>query len=341
MKKFILFWILVVLLVGCSPSVNPDPDDNMIEEPVEEPKEEPKQEIVFRNVFSGAVIASEDPVKAVAVMIENSGAARPQSGIGVADIVYEISVDGWSVSRFLAIFQSQFPSKVGPNRSARIPFVQIASEWMLPFAHYGAAQTGLGNAYELIRNIRWPIRFDGVSGLNDDFYSRDLSRSAPHNAFFDAQEASEKISEIVYERRFAFDEQPTDSETVATMIRLDYSSLNKVRYEFDSLTRKYMRFINDKPMMDAYTDSQVSVTNVILLYAPHWDVESYKYVLVDFSQSGKAEYFIQGKFIAGRWEKNKTSGITQYFDAQGNEVVLFPGNTWVQVVSDHVKIAYE
>jgi len=343
MKKiFILMILLVLFLSGCKPQETiKDPDDEVIiEDPVIEP-EDPVDEIVFRSVFNGSEVDENIKYKAVAVMIENSAAARPHSGIGVADIVYEIAVDGWQVSRFLAIFQSEFPSKVGPVRSARIPFVKIQLEWMLPFAHYGAAETGLGNAYAIIRNTKWPVRFDGVSGLNDDYYSRDTSRNAPHNAFFDAKASLVKIPELNFERRFEFDDIPSTSSVFAATIHLDYSSINKVKYVYDSASMKYLRYINEKPMMDAYTNSQVSVSNIILLHAPHTAVEKYDYVLVDFISKGKAEYFIDGKYIVGTWSKSDEKAITRYFDGQGAEITLQPGNTWIQVVSDRVKISFE
>lgn len=342
MRRWMIWLVLAMVLFGCRPSQTiEDPDDEVVvEDPVEEPVEEPVTE-VFRSVFNGSSVEEGIKYKAVAVMIENSSAARPQSGISLADIVYEIAVDGWQISRFLAIFQSQMPSKVGPNRSARIPFVQIQLEWMLPFAHYGAAETGLGNAYSIIRNTKWPIRFDGVSGLNDQYFSRDLSRYAPHNAYFDAKSSLAKIPELSFERRFLFDDDPSVGTTMANAIQLDYSSINKIKYSFDPISKKYLRYINDQPMMDDYNNEQVSVTNIILLYAPHTAVEKYDYVLVNFISTGKAEFFVNGQYIEGKWVKSSEKAITQYFDLVGNEIRFLPGNTWVQVVSERVKISYQ
>jgi hypothetical protein len=91
-------------------------------------------------------------------------------------------------------------------------------------------------------------------------------------------------------------------------------------------------------MRDTYTNSQVSVTNIILLHAPHRDVEAVKYVLVDFIGEGKAEFFTNGQYEVGKWIKTSANSITQYFDSEGNEVVLLPGNTWIQVVHPNVTI---
>src|SRR5262249_53671672 len=56
---------------------------------------------------------------ALSVKIENTPEARPQSGLDVADVVYEEVVEG-GITRFWAIFSSAAPQVVGPIRSVRL-----------------------------------------------------------------------------------------------------------------------------------------------------------------------------------------------------------------------------
>lgn len=76
------------------------------------------------------------------VMIENSVDARPQSGLGSADVVYEAVAEG-GVTRFGAVFYcgvARADSIVGPVRSARTTFINFASEYNYPlYAHVGGA----------------------------------------------------------------------------------------------------------------------------------------------------------------------------------------------------------
>lgn len=76
------------------------------------------------------------------VMIENSVDARPQSGLGSADVVYEAIAEG-GITRFGAVFYCDAASQdtiVGPVRSARIYFVNSASEYNYPlYVHVGGA----------------------------------------------------------------------------------------------------------------------------------------------------------------------------------------------------------
>ncbi len=60
------------------------------------------------------------------VMIENSGEARPQSGLLEADVVFEAIAEG-GVTRFLALYQAGAPQAIGPIRSARPYYVDWAA----------------------------------------------------------------------------------------------------------------------------------------------------------------------------------------------------------------------
>src|SRR5438309_8082921 len=72
-------------------------------------------------VASGPVTARP----ALAVKIENSIDARPQTGLNSADLVYEEVVEG-GITRFCAVFQSTVPPQVGPVRSVRPMDASIA-----------------------------------------------------------------------------------------------------------------------------------------------------------------------------------------------------------------------
>jgi len=64
----------------------------------------------------------------VAVMTNNHVDARPQSGLNSADVVYEALAES-GITRYMAIYWSQAPKKVGPIRSSR----QYYIEWLSPY----------------------------------------------------------------------------------------------------------------------------------------------------------------------------------------------------------------
>jgi hypothetical protein len=62
---------------------------------------------------------------------------RPQTGLDMADIVYESLTEG-GITRFNALFHSQTPPEVGPVRSARMSDTQLVPQYSALFAHSGA-----------------------------------------------------------------------------------------------------------------------------------------------------------------------------------------------------------
>lgn len=343
MKRNWLIWIavslsalLVVAIFVRFADQKPPQDDPIL---IDYEPQEPIDEIIgLRHPFNGRIIEEEQAWPAFAAIIENTSQARPHSGIALADIVYEIAVEGYSITRFFAIFSENHPSKIGPIRSARIPFAQLLIEPLYPFVHFGSAETGEGNALTIIESLNLPIRFDGHKGINASFFFRDDSRRAPHNAYFDASRALSRIPSREYVSHFIFNEESNINNRRVSELSLRYSSSNTVRYIFDDSNQNYRRFIGDDPMLDTVSESQVSVTNIIVLHAPHRVVEQVRYVLVDFIGEGKAEFFVNGYHEVGHWIKESETSKTQFFDSQGQEIVLLPGNTWIQVVHPNVEI---
>ena len=84
----------------------------------------------------------------VAVMIENSPDARPQSGLLDAGVVFEAVAEG-GITRFLTLFQDTQPTYVGPVRSARPYYIR----WMLGFdaayAHAGGSRVAIQDIQRL------------------------------------------------------------------------------------------------------------------------------------------------------------------------------------------------
>lgn len=337
LKTTLFSVVLLLIVLGCAPQApideTPQVDEPIIDEPI-------IKEPILRHAFNGSEIEAEQTYQAFGIIISNSKEARPHTNLQQADIVYEVTMEGWSVTRFLAIYASSFPDKVGPTRSARIPFAELMREHHLPFAHFGSAQTGLGDALSVLRSLSLPIRFDGVRGLNDEFFFRDSARRAPHNAYFNAQSALRKIPAIEYAPRFLFADESSVDDHIVSEIRLHYSSYNSLSYTFNPQTRSYLRSINDQPMMDLGSNEHIQVRNIIIQHAPHRDVESIRYVLVDFVGEGKAEFLVNGKHEVGRWSKESGTALTRFFDSNGEEVVLLPGNTWIQVVHPGVRITH-
>jgi len=111
----------------------------------------------------------------IVAIIENHLESRPQSGLSVADVVYEAIAEG-GISRFLAVFYCGIADNnytIGQIRSARVYFINYALEYgdNPLFVHWGGANNICNNcpggvkprgdidprvdAYKLLEKIGW------------------------------------------------------------------------------------------------------------------------------------------------------------------------------------------
>ncbi len=113
-------------------------------------------------------------------MIDDLSAARPQSGLHLADVVWQAPAEG-GIPRYMAVFQTHLPKAIGPVRSARSYYVAWASELKALYAHAGGSPQALATlrakgAGQYVYNadvFRWEGRF----------FHRIHTRSAPHNVY--------------------------------------------------------------------------------------------------------------------------------------------------------------
>lgn len=343
LKKIIMLTLVLFTLIGCSA-----PQEEVVEEEVVVVPEVP----VIRNQFDGYPLEEGETqtYKAVAVLVNNSAVARPHYGLSKADVVYEVIKEEYLETRFMAIFEGEFPEKVGPLRSIRVPFVRIYNEWQTALVHYGGAgsvaQNGKKNpdsvnALALLQKSYVPYRFDAVAGINDKYFFRTDDKPAPHNAYIKLEEASQDFPDVWVKDHFTFDEEEiSTSADVATYIEIDYptETANKVSYEFDEVNKYYNRFINEEAHVDKLYDTQIHATNVIVQYLEHTEVNGY--VLVELKYQGDADYFVNGKHIKGYWVKDFEGDVTHWFTEDDQPFVMLPGTTYIQIVPIDFEITW-
>ena len=343
-KRIMIIMLVLFTLLGCQAPVE--------EEVVEEEEVVVPEVPVIRNQFDGSPLEEGETqtYKAVAVLVNNSAVARPHYGLSKADVVYEVIKEEYLETRFMAIFEGEFPEKVGPLRSIRVPFVRIFNEWQTALVHYGGAgpvaQNGSKNpdsvnALALLQKSYVPYRFDAVAGINDSYFFRTTDKPAPHNAYIKLEEASQDFPDVWVKDHFTFDEEDfSTSSDPATTIEIDYptETANKVTYEFDSTKKVYNRFINEKEHVDALYDTQITATNVIVQYLEHTEVNGY--VLVELKYQGDADYFVNGKHITGYWVKDFEGDVTHWFTDDDQPFVMLPGTTFIQIVPIDFEISW-
>lgn len=142
----------------------------------------------------------------LAVKIDNARAARPQTGLDAADVVYAEQVEGGS-SRLVALYATELPDSVGPVRSARESDLELMRQFEEPLLAYSGAQSKLK---PLIEDA--PLQ-EVTPGSDPDAFTRDPGRPAPHNLYLRPKQLlDEPPGEDALTTGFRFGRPPADGE---------------------------------------------------------------------------------------------------------------------------------
>ena len=338
--------ILLVLLVIISGSVymagQYKPTTAVIAVTKTKPKPAVKVTNTVASTLSGlpvAPAANQRPI--TAIMIENTPAARPQSGLSQAGVVFEALAEG-GITRFMALFQDQLPSNVGPIRSVRPYYLDWALGFDAPLAHVGGSPQALADIPTL-----------GIKNLDYMFYpgsyTRISSRQAPHNVYTSianliSLEAKLGWSSSSFSGWARKADAPAQAPTATTInFNPSYATYND-QYSYNKTTNSYNRSEGGAPQIGATNNNQLSPKVVIGLIVP-WtegalDSSNAYYSVYQDLGSGPAYVFQDGSLTIGQWNKATAQTPLTFTDANGQPLKLNAGQTWITALASSNEISY-
>jgi hypothetical protein len=277
----------------------------------------------------------------VQVQIDNESTGRPQYGIQAADIVYEAMIEGVD-TRLSAIFNDTLPTQVGPVRSSRVYFQMIQNEWDSIYIHDGGPYVaGFEDSYIYSDENGGDMkaRVDGAKVSDENIFWH----VTPSIAYTNVQAAEEAYAYDQTERDplFTFDANVDLSEYPdVEKVNIPFiSSLDHVEYRYDDASDYFVRYFYGDPFEDAETGEAITVQNIIVQYVTDDTLPNEGgRIKLGMIGSGKAEFFVGGKHMTGTWEKDSRKEGTVYKLDDGSELVLKPGNTWVEIQPDSKNI---
>jgi hypothetical protein len=233
---------------------------------------------------------------------------------------------------------------VGSVRSARLIDLEIPAMYGALFAYSGASEP----IRQRIAALPFaPRAYEGVSSGPPLFY-RDTEIEVPHNLFIIPAEvwkraetegqngAPDRLGGMV------FSAAPPRGAP-AQHLTIDYGP-DKVRWDYERASGRYLRSVDGQPHTDANTGVQVSAANVVLIYAYHQPdtgiVESEWQGHKDYSLEiqiwtlGPAVVLRNGQMVRGFWIRWEEEDLLSFWaDEAGTQAIpLKPGNTWFEVV---------
>lgn len=277
----------------------------------------------------------------VAVMVDNSMAAYPQRGIGSADVIYEMVTEG-GITRLMAVYPTigAVPSTgVGPVRSARDQFVQLMLPTNALFVHIGSSIYA--------RNLLNEYSYQDIDGmfLGKLAFLFDTAREAQYgneHCWFTTGELVQaglehyslsSTGNVPMLFRFSQNKVTPQGED-ATDIQFHYSEKYNVGFTYDSAAGVYRKSSFGQPHIDSTTGEALQFTNVFILFTeitlkPDGNCTEFNF------QTGTGLYISNGKCQTIRWRKGDATENLVLLDADGSELAVNTGKSYVGFVADN------
>lgn len=328
-------------------------------------------------LFSKPERAVWEKRRPIAVVIENSADARPQSGISKADVVYEAVAEG-GITRFLAIFYCGAAAedvKVAPVRSARVYFIDLAAAYGKNpiFMHVGGANdfAGTGDtakearALELLQTLGWrvpqgndfdttydsgyPVFWRNYDRLDHPVATEHTMMASLDQAYLQAEKrgfaAKDKngVSWDINFKPWRFTDGKSQSQSVKE-VSFDFWS-NKPEYsvtwKYDPANNEYLRFNGGVEHKDHENNEQIKAKNVAIIFTQEkTSVDRNKHSLYTTIGKGSALVFQNGEAIEATWEKSSRESMIIFRDKKGKEISFVRGPIWVEILAIGNKVNY-
>ncbi len=266
------------------------------------------------------------PLRAPAlVQVPNDPAARDQSGLQAADVVYEYLTES-DITRFTAVF-SRVPDVVGPIRSGR-----LISFALTRHLHGMLFMSGLSDGSTARLDADPVPNVIDVPGI---FY-RTGNRVPPNNLFAKAgslQQNEERAG--LSPASLEHGQAPSANGEAAPIVAVPEHHSS---YAYDQSTGTYFKSEEGRQMTDSALKEPLRIQLLVLM---HTTAKSTSYVEdvngvhgldFDMESGGRADFYLGGRHLSGKWSSSdRQSPFTFQLDS-GETVKLPQGLAWVDVL---------
>jgi hypothetical protein len=282
--------------------------------------------------LTGLPSATRPSGAALSIKVDNIAAARPQAGLGHADLVFECLVEG-GLSRLMAVYQSQSAESIGPIRSARpVDGALLRALHGGIFAYSGAADGEIApvKAYStaiLLSRDANPGPFTIRSG-----------HRAPENVFASTgslRRAAGTRGRATTPPTPLFTYGPAPAGSVpATQAHLVIGSAARADWTYEGSS--YVRTQNGTPHLEE-SGVQLTAKNVVVLHVQVGhsgirDAAGNEDPFVKAFGHGVAEVLRDGVLERGTWSRPTVASAFTFTTKVGRHLTLAPGPTWVELV---------
>lgn len=285
-------------------------------------------------------LPQDEPTPVLVVKLDNTRNALPHAGLRSADLIYIEEVE-YGITRLAAVFSSRVPHRIGPVRSARITDIDLLEQYGSPAFAFSGAQRKLWPALNAAPFVDLSANKDAAD------YSRDFSRRAPYNYFFDGKVALKNAEGVSLDQDMGFLFESAipsgGAYNKAASLQWGYAS---ARFVYDPLKRKYAVRLNGERATSEEEDGLQWADTVVIQKVKQTQS---KYFDKGGGNTPHAETIGQGQAIVLRngfafpvtWSRPNAESGTTFSGANGAPLEFKPGQTWVALYDKNRPVKFK
>ena len=269
----------------------------------------------------------------VMVKYGNSRPDRPHYNLNQADLIYVEEVE-WGLTRIAAMFNTKFPSVVGPTRSARISDLELLEQFTNP----GLAYSGANDV--LLKAIRKSQSISLSPSDRSSFYYRNLSKAAPHNQLLRLSSMMSKETKVgaIKDVGLTFNATPAPGGTKTTYFQAAWSS---ARVSGSWTGKSWTISFDGSIHRDAVNKSFLTPKTIVLQYVErketkYGDKFGGKTPLLKTVGAGRAIVLRNGQSFDGTWSR-PTSEAGTIFSVANSQFAFDVGQVMIVLVDGGAK----
>lgn len=303
----------------------------------------------YVNPLTGEPLSEPCTNRPFTVSINNVKGAMPRHGVGQADILYEMLVEG-GATRCLAVYMDITEVEtIGSVRSARNNFIDLSRALGAVFIHAG----GSAYANQEMKELNYD-HINGLGGGTGDTFYRDSNRlnagyAREHTLF----SSGSKLLSLAQKRGFAvtqpegadyglqFSQDATPDGTAAGSITVKFGAYKKTTtMTYSADTGLYHGYQHDMDIVDGNTNEKEGYRNVFVMFADHKLVDG-KYQFADLLGSGDGYFACGGQIVPIRWNHENADDPFTYTLTDGTPLVQGIGSSYVAIVPTGSRVTCE
>ena len=282
----------------------------------------------------------------IAVMVDNEKTALPHYGTSEADVVYELmnSTQNDRITRLMCLVKDWGEiEQLGSIRSTRPTNIMLAAEWNAVLCHDGGPYYN-----DQYFSQPWAAHFSGtfsrinngkskefteyiVSGDLESNFSDYSGTAGYETTYNEYANEGEHFNFVSYGDQVNLDEKYSRYYTANKVSLPFWHNSSTLTYNQETGLYEYSEY--GEPHEDAEDGEVLSFKNVILQNCDFVQLDENGYLIYNCIDSGKyAWYLTNGIAKDVTWVKTSETGITKYYDENGDELEINTGKTYIALV---------